>query len=192
MQPGMLVMADRGFFSFSLWQECLATGADLLFRVPSGLKLPVRQVLPDGSYLSVVHSKITRSSGFEIPLSAVGDPLRATHIPVRVIEYTVTDSASGREPEIFRLVTTILDPEDVTSVELAGAYQQRWEYEMSLRETETQMLEPGAGLRSKSPELVRQELLDVGPGAPPPASLGGAAGRDFPHVVAGCGQSVVR
>jgi len=55
-------------------------------------------------------------------------------------------------------VTTILDPEDVTSVELAGAYQQRWEYEMSLKEIETQMLEPGAGLRSKYPELVRQEL----------------------------------
>jgi len=66
MQPGMLVMADRGFFSFSLWQECLATGADLLFRVPSGLKLPVRQVLPDGSYLSVVHSNPDHSSGLVV------------------------------------------------------------------------------------------------------------------------------
>jgi IS4 transposase len=55
-------------------------------------------------------------------------------------------------------VTTILDPDDVTAIELAAAYQQRWEYEISLREIETQMLEPGSGLRSKSPGLVRQEL----------------------------------
>jgi len=99
LEPGMLVTADRGFFSFSLWQECLTTGADLLFRVASGLKLPVQQILPDGSYLSVVHSRVTRGSGFQIPLSAVGDPMRATHIPVRVVEYTVTDSAGGRKSE---------------------------------------------------------------------------------------------
>ncbi len=46
----------------------------------------------------------------------------------------------------------------MTAIELAAAYQQRWEYEMSLKEIETQMLEPGSGLRSKTPGLVRQEL----------------------------------
>ena len=51
-----------------------------------------------------------------------------------------------------------MDPDDVTAVELAAAYAERWEYEISLREIETQMLEPGGGLRSKSPELLRQEL----------------------------------
>jgi hypothetical protein len=52
-----------------------------------------------------------------------------------------------------------------TALELATAYQQRREYEMSLREVETQLLEPGRGLRepgrglrSKIPELVRQEF----------------------------------
>ena len=56
MGPGMLVIADRGFFSFEFWRDCLLTGADLLFRVPSGLKLPVLQALPDGSYLSEIAS----------------------------------------------------------------------------------------------------------------------------------------
>ena len=133
-------------------------GADLLFRVASGIKLPASEVLPDGSYLSVISSRSTRSSGFQIPLSAAGDPRRATHIPVRVIEYTVTGAGGSGEPEIFRLITTILDPDDLTAAELAAAYQQRWEYEIALKEIETQMLEPGGGLRSKSPELVRQEL----------------------------------
>jgi Insertion element 4 transposase N-terminal/Transposase DDE domain len=158
LEPGMLVIADRGFYSFQLWADFCATGADLLFRVASHIKLPASEILPDGSYLSVINSKSTRSSGFRIPLSAVGDPRRATHIPVRVIEYTVTDRIGSRGPEVFRLITTILDPEDVTAAELAAAYQQRWEYEIALKEIETQMLEPGSGLRSKSPDLVRQEL----------------------------------
>ena len=158
MEPGMLVTADRGFFSFEFWRDCLLAGADLLFRVASGLSLPVTRVLPDGSYLSQVASRKVRSSGFQIPLAAASDPRNATHIPVRVIEYTVTSSVAGQKPEPFRLVTTILDPDDVTAIELAAAYQQRWEYEMSLKEIETQMLEPGSGLRSKTPGLVRQEL----------------------------------
>jgi IS4 transposase len=70
----------------------------------------------------------------------------------------VAAGQAGGTPETFRLITTILDPDDVTAIELAAAYSQRWEYEISLREIETQMLEPGGGLRSKSPELVRQEL----------------------------------
>jgi hypothetical protein len=158
MQPGMLVIADRGFFSFEFWRDCLLTGADLLFRVASGLKLPVIAVLPDGSYLSEIATHKVRSSGFQVPLATASDPRNATHMPVRVIEYTVTSSTGSAQPETFRLLTTIPDPDDVTAIELAAAYQQRWEYEISLREIETQMLEPGSGLRSRSPELVRQEL----------------------------------
>jgi hypothetical protein len=158
MEPGMLVIADRGFFGFEFWRDCLLTGADLLFRVASGLKLPVITVLPDGSYLSEVAAPKVRASGFRIPLAVAADPRNATHIPVRVIEYTVTTAGGRGKPETFRLVTTIMDPDDVTAIELAAAYQQRWEYEISLREIETQMLEPGSGLRSRTPELVRQEL----------------------------------
>jgi hypothetical protein len=96
LEPGMLVIADRGFYSFQLWAEFLASGADLLFRVASGIKLPASEVLPDGSYLSVISSRSTRSSGFQIPLAAAGDPRHATHIPVRVIEYTVTGAGGSR------------------------------------------------------------------------------------------------
>ena len=55
--------------------------------------------------------------------------------------------AADAGPETFRLITTVLDPEDVTAAELAAAYHERWEYEISLKEIETQMLEPGGGLR---------------------------------------------
>ena len=158
LEPGMLVIADRGFFSFQLWAEFMAAGADLLFRIASFVRLPRGEELPDGSYLSEISSRLVRSSGYRIPLAAVDDPRRATHIPVRVVEYTVNGGTEEREPEVFRVITTILDPEDVTAPEIAAAYHERWEYEIALREIETQMLEPGTGLRSKSPELVRQEI----------------------------------
>ena len=105
----------------------------------------------------MISSKRVRGSSYQIPLSAVDDPRQATHIPVRVIEYTI-DGTGPAESEVFRLITTILDPEQATATELAAAYHERWEYELSLREIETQLLEPGEGLRSKKLELVRQEL----------------------------------
>jgi hypothetical protein len=48
------VLADRNFYGFQVWQQALAMGADLLWRVKAGLTLPVLESLPDGSYRSVV------------------------------------------------------------------------------------------------------------------------------------------
>lgn len=50
--PGMLVIADRGFYNWQLWQAAAATGADLLWRMQSGPNLPVVRAFPDGSYES--------------------------------------------------------------------------------------------------------------------------------------------
>lgn len=114
LTSGMLVLADRGFFSFELWAQYLATGAQLLWRVPAGMHLLPTTIFPDGSYLSVISAKRTRGSSYQIPLSAVNDPRDATHIPVRVIEYTITGHDSDTS-ETFRLITTILDPDMVTA-----------------------------------------------------------------------------
>lgn len=155
----MLIIADRGFHSYELWREFLATGAALLWRVSATLILEPIEVLADGSYLAEVTSKGTRSSRTRIPLASVGGDLRlATHIPVRVIEYQIeghTDAAG--KSETFRLITSILDPDDASAVELAEAYHQRWEIETSFREIEVQLLS-NEGLRSKTPALIRQEL----------------------------------
>jgi hypothetical protein len=70
----MLVLADRGFFSFELWQQYMATGAQLLWRGWKTIKLEPTEILPDGSYLAVISSRRTRSSRYQIPLSAVDDP----------------------------------------------------------------------------------------------------------------------
>ena len=143
LEEGMLCLADRGFYSFDAWQNAVKTGADLCWRVADNLNLESIEDLPDGSYLAeVFHS--------------VRDRKRRHPVRVRVIEYTIQD---GREPAgPFRLVTTILDHTEVPAIELAAAYAQRWEIESAFDELKTHQRGPRAVLRSKSPDLVLQEI----------------------------------
>ena len=158
LQPGMLVLADRGFFSYELWRTYMLTGADLLWRLTKTVKLPVLQVLPDGSYLSEIKRAHLGPGKTRIPINLIADPYLATHIPVRVIEYQIETPGAPVHLEVVRLITTILDPAQAGAHDLAAAYHERWEFESSLREIECQLLEAGSTLRSKTPEMVRQEI----------------------------------
>lgn len=54
---------------------------------------------------------------------------------VRVIEYRLTDPGLAEDNgEIYRLITTILDPLVATAAELAALYPQRWEIEITIKE----------------------------------------------------------
>ncbi len=77
-------------------------------------------------------------------------------IPIRVIEYMVTNR--DESTETIRLITTIMDSTVAPAVELAALYQERWEFELTLDEVETHQMAKSKLLRSKTPELVRQEL----------------------------------
>ena len=74
----------------------------------------------------------------------------------RIIDYTIDD---GREnPTVYRLVTTLLDPVEAPAPELAAAYAQRWEIESTFDELKTHQRGSKVVLRSKSPDLVLQEI----------------------------------
>jgi len=154
-EPGMLVIADRGFYSYHLWKLASESGADLLWRMQDGPNLPVVRALPDGSYESfLIDPKIrARRNGQRYRGKPVDEP---SGIPVRVVEYEV----AGREgaDEIFCLITTISDPAEADAAELAATYGERWEFESGLDELKTHQRGRGAVLRSKSPEMVRQEI----------------------------------
>jgi Insertion element 4 transposase N-terminal/Transposase DDE domain len=143
LRPGMLCLADRGLYSFTAWEKACGTGADLLWRVKDNLKVEPVTDLPDGSWLAdVFHS--------------TADPGRQRPMRVRVIGYTIED---GREPtDQFRLITTLLDHRKAPAKELAAAYTQRWEIETSFDELKTHQRGARAVLRSKSPQLVTQEI----------------------------------
>lgn len=144
LEPGMLVLADRGFYGFRLWTQAAETGADLLWRVKTSLTPRHLETLADGSWLARI-----------IPTSGV-KRMHATPLTVRVIDYTIDD---GRDnPEQYRLLTTILDPIEATAEDLAVVYAQRWEIESTFDELKTHQRGPRAVLRSKSPDLVQQEI----------------------------------
>ena len=159
--PGTLVLADRNFYSYQAWQRACATGAALLWRVSATLSLPVLESLPDGSYRSVVINSKIRGRRREALLAAAAagaelDPAQA--IPVRVVEYTIENRGSG---ELFCLLTTLPGHEFAPAVELAQAYGQRWEIELCFDEIETHQTGQHRVLRSKTPELVKQEIWSL-------------------------------
>lgn len=145
LRPGMLVLADRNFYSFALWNLARADGAELLWRTKSNHVLAVGQRFPDGSYLSHLREVVNFKS-------------KDTDVVVRVIEYTLDDPGRPQAEQKYRLLTTILDPAAATADELAGLYAQRWEFETVLDELKTHQRGPRIVLRSKAPDGVRQEI----------------------------------
>ncbi|MGH3628083.1 MAG: IS4 family transposase [Sciscionella sp.] len=153
----MLILADRGFYSYEFWQQVRVRGAQLLWRIKTNVNLPVDEQLPDGSYLSALAPKSMRSD----IARGKGRRLDRYQIPVRVVDYVITNrgpAAEDREPETIRLITSILDPELAPAAELAALYHQRWEIELAFDEIETHQMGRPRVLRSRSPQLVCQEI----------------------------------
>jgi hypothetical protein len=147
LRQAMLCMADRFFPGYKLWQAAAKTGADLLWRVRQNARLEVEKRLPDGSYLSRIYA------------STKDRRKKRNGIVVRVIEYRLKDVPDA-EP-LYRLITTILDHEQAPAKELAALYHERWEIETTLDELKTHLRGAQIVLRSKTPELVRQEFFGL-------------------------------
>jgi Insertion element 4 transposase N-terminal/Transposase DDE domain len=147
MRSGMLCLADRNFFGFELWQQARATGADLLWRMKKNMRMACEKRLPDGSYLSHVYP------------SERDWRHKTNGIVLRVIDYRL-EGIEGSEP-IYRLATTILDAAKAPAGELAALYHERWEIETAFDELKTHLRGAKIVLRSKTPDLVRQEFYGL-------------------------------
>jgi hypothetical protein len=148
-------------YSFDAWSAAVRTGAALLWRAPTQLRLPVVEVLTDGTYLSVVIDPRVRGGRREKVIAAARagrelDPAQA-HL-VRVVEYDVPDRAGNGTGELIVLLSTIVDPAGARADELAAAYHDRWEEETANDQVKTHLRGPGRVLRSRLPDLVRQEI----------------------------------
>jgi hypothetical protein len=102
--------------------------------------------LADGSYLSQISAATDRRQ-------------RIAPTVVRVVEYRLGDPGRPQaKGQVYRLLTTILDPTKAPAGELAALYHQRWEAEGLLDELKTHQRGPGVVLRSKTPAMVAQEI----------------------------------
>jgi len=147
LRKGMLCLADRNFFGFQLWNQASLTGADLLWRMKKNMRMACEKRLPDGSYLSQVYP------------SERDWRHKTNGIVLRVIDYRL-EGVEGSEP-IYRLATTILDPGKAPAGELAALYHERWEIETAFDELKTHLRGAKIVLRSKTPDLVRQEFYGL-------------------------------
>ena len=165
LYPGLeqdwLLLADRNFYSWKDWCAAADTGAELLWRVRSTVRLPVLELLPDGSCRSVLirTGLKDRPKARQQLIEAARrgqqlDPGQARY--VRVIEYEVPDRDG--DDELIALITTITDARHAPAAVLAQAYQQRWEHEGGNQQLKTYLRGPGKVLRSGSPQMVRQEI----------------------------------
>ncbi len=167
LRAGMLLLADRNFYSYALWRAAAGTGADLLWRVKASQHLPVVRELPDGSFLAhvsdprAVHARLRKNGQRRRRGSTLGPesgPLPG--ITVRVIEFALTVTAgdgavrTGR----YRLITTLTDWRAYPAAALAACYARRWAIETGYAEIKTCLRGPGRTLRGRTPDLARQEL----------------------------------
>jgi hypothetical protein len=150
LQVGMLLLWDRGFFSFSLWKQVLTRGVDILGRVPKNAVLNSIKELSDGSHLAKIYacpSLRNRDEG---------------GIVVRVIRYTIDDPQRVGHQQLHVLITTLLDEKLDPARTLVILYHERWEIELVYDEQKTHQdprrAEKPANLRSETPLGVLQEI----------------------------------
>lgn len=141
----MLCFADRGFFSYDLWKLACATGASLIWRARSDIILRVVQPLKDGSYISYLKPRRPSDS--------------QESILVRVVEYEI--QGTDKDPIQYRIVTTFMDEKEVPALDIAELYHGRWEIETIFDEFKAHLIGKRVVLRSKTPELVKQEFYGL-------------------------------
>lgn len=159
VEPGMLVMFDRGLHDYALFREILKKGAHVLARLSDSIKIHDKKRLSDGSYVGYLYPTGEQRAR----LVAQGEikkwsAKKEERIQVRVIEYTITEPSLPGYGEVHLLITTLLDPERYPARELVVAYHERWEVETAIDEMTTHQRLSRYPLRSRSPMAVLQEL----------------------------------
>jgi len=146
VKSGMLLMWDRGLYSYEMVHKTVSKGCEYLVRIPANVKFLAEKPLEDGSYLSWINpSGKLRKKGCQ-------------PIMVRVIEYTIEHPQNPTEQLTYRLITSLLDIENFPAELLAKAYHQRWEVENTIDELKIHLVGRKNHVRSQNPREVVQEI----------------------------------
>jgi hypothetical protein len=158
--PGILGLADRGFFSMDRWIRFSAHGAHLAWRVKNGARsVPFRtlETLSDGSELVLL-----RESGSMLGKRRrdAGDKTlpRLPGTVARLVSFTICARTARRaRTTTIKVLTTLLDPGEFPAREIAALYAERWQVEIAFLHLKKTVKGTGRVLRGRSPALARQE-----------------------------------
>ena len=153
LERGMLLLHDANFFGGAYLEALSTQGVRSLGALSSTVALTRRRNLPDGSYLAQL-----------VPNAQAVYPMQRPRW-VRIIEYHLTDERLGEPGQVYRLVTTWLNPRTAPAKELIVLYHERWEVETVLDEVKTHLRVQQKVLRSHTPEGVRKATLRAVRGA---------------------------
>jgi hypothetical protein len=159
--PGMLNLADRGFFSMDRFLRFSAAGAHLAWRVKNAAKcVPFKtvRVLPDGSELVMLHE----SDGMRTRRRRETGNRDAGRLPdtiARLVTFAITAKTRGGRAKTtqIRVLTTLLDHETFPARGIAALYAERWQVETAFLHLKKTVRGPRRALRGQSPDLARQE-----------------------------------
>jgi hypothetical protein len=147
-----LLLWDCGFHSSTAIFDVRERSGHVLGRLACNILLNPFCVLADGSYLISIYQNQARKSG--------------ERMLVRVISSTFTDPRiPGAGTQVYRLVTTLLDPFLYPADELAVLYHERWHAELVIGETRTYLRLAARTLRSLTPEGVIEADLCTSSGS---------------------------
>jgi hypothetical protein len=110
---------------FDMLQAAIEQGADVLSRLPAQVKPEVIGALPDGSHV------------VRLRPSQYHRRKQSEHLVLRLVEYTIEDKTRPGHGQRHRPLTTLLDHGAAPAKELACAYHERWEVELTIDEIKT-------------------------------------------------------
>ena len=139
-----LTLFDRGYYSVGLLYEWQNSGQHTHWMLPArkDLQFDVIRQLSEHDAIVALTPSPQASKKF-------------THLPTQAEARLTTYKANGKT---YRVLSSLIDPLRYPYDELTDVYTQRWEIELGFREMKQGLHQANNALRSKKPDMVRQEL----------------------------------
>lgn len=142
-----LTLFDKGFYSLGLLYQWQSQGVERHWLLPlrKGTQYTVlQQFSKNDALIELTTTPQSRKKWADLPDKMV----------VRLVSRTI----QGKH---YQVLTSMVSPLQFPAVEIVDLYVFRWEIELGYREMKQYMLQSKLTLRSKKPDMIRQELWGV-------------------------------
>lgn len=142
-----LTMFDKGYYSLGLLNQWHSAGEERHWLIPARPDLQYEVVSRVGKNDQIIELKSTKHAQKNFP-----------DVPEIIKARLVSKTIKGKT---YRILTSMVDRFRFPSSEIVDLYCHRWEIELGYREIKQTMLDSAYHLRSKRPDMVRQELWGI-------------------------------